>query len=266
MGPALVLALGCVAPTPFPADTRRWTEVSLSAQGNARIETEVQRETHTPGEAGRGAPGGVLGTRVLHTRGEVTIGSASPLRFDSTLPRPGDPWVLRWQHAISQIPATVTLDARGRPVALDDPDGWRQAAAEAIAVLPVPPGGPPPLDAERFVADLARTFPGLPPEEGPWIRPEPIAGVDVLREESCAREGRRDGAARVRCEGWCRAASDAGPQLFETTCWTEVWFDRQGLVGVETGYSGTRVWMEGGMVNDTPIAGQRLLVRDGGSE
>jgi hypothetical protein len=64
-----------------------------------------------------------------------------------------------------------------------------------------------------------------------------------------------------RCDGTCRAVQEAGPQLYEAECWTEVWFDRTGLLGVETGYVGTRVWMEGGMVSDVPVAGQRLLVR-----
>jgi len=255
----LAIWLGCTPPVSFPEETLRWTEVSLAAQGSARIHTEITRETLG---ASDGVPDGgqQIATRVLRTVGEIQIGSAEPLRFDSSEPRAADPWVLRWQHTVGSVPAGVTLDAAGRPEALQSPDRWQQAVREAVTTVHVPPGTAPPVDADAFLADLARTFPGQPPE-GPWARKEPLAGVDAVREEVCGRAGTRDGAPMWRCEGVCRARAEEGPQLFETDCWTEVWLDRRGLMGVETGYSGTRVWMEGGFVNDVPIAGQRLVVR-----
>lgn len=254
------LLLACTPPTPFPRDTQRWTEVSLSAQGDARVQTEVLRETHLPDEGAIGGTGTTLGTRVLRTQGEVQIGAAEPLRFDSGMPRPGDPWVLRWQHAVSAVPAVIELDASGRPRAMVDEAAWRSAVTAAVRVLPALPGAEPPIEPATFVADLTRSFPGRPPE-GAWHRVEPIAGVEAARDEVCQREGRRDGAPLWRCEGSCQAVTKEGPQLYEAECWTEVWYDRTGLVGMETGYVGTRVWMEGGMVSDAPVAGQQLLVR-----
>ncbi len=124
----LAVWLGCTPPVAFPEEALRWTEVSLAAQGSARIQTEITRETQSA-EGGVPDGGQRISTRILRTVGEIQIGSAEPLRFDSSEPRAADPWVLRWQHTVGSVPAAVRLDEGGRPATLDAPDRWREARA-----------------------------------------------------------------------------------------------------------------------------------------
>ena len=253
---ASMAAAACVPRGALPSQQVAWVELALTASGGSELEGTYHHHTE-PGSSGTWQ---VVTDR---TEGVVRAARSPALAFDSAAPSPADPWPLLLQHAIAAVPAQVEMDRQGRPLQLVDPEAWGLAARQAIAEVDVPPGtGEALIDPDGFVVNLARTFPGRPRARSTWVRQERIAGLLATRTETCGGIDRVDGERHLRCEGPCTAAADAPGDLFDTVCWTELWWDRHGLRKVESGYSGTLITLgDGPEPIDLPIAGQRLLVR-----
>lgn len=258
MSLALGLALaGCVPPRSLPDREVHWVEATLTASGGSTLEGIYRHRT----ERGNGSVWRVVTDR---TEGVVSAPRSPPLTFDSARPSAADPWPLVLQHAIAAVPAEVRLDDRGRPLSLLDPEHWAAQARQAVDQADVPGASADALiDPDGFVVNLARTFPGLPAAHEEWRRTERLAGLVAHRTERCGPK-RRDGGHRVvRCEGSAVAEPSTRGDLFDTSCWTEVHWDAEGLLKVESGYSGTLITSgEGPDPVDLPIAGQRLLARE----
>jgi hypothetical protein len=240
-------------PAAFPDRTVDYDEVVLTASARSSLESTVRYRVE-PGK------GGVWWVKTLRTEGVVYDDGQPITRFDSSTPRGSDAWPLVLQHAIAATPALITVDDRGRPSGLLDPDTWEVDALAAIGEAPVPAAARADtqlIDAEGFVANLARTFVGVPPR-GEWVRRERVAGLLAERREACEPVER----GVVRCEGRCVADDDPRGTLFGTDCWTEVAYDRDGITRIESGYAGTLVRSDGqGDAEDLPVAGQRLVLR-----
>lgn len=186
--------------------------------------------------------------------------------FDSAAPTDADPWPLTLQHLVASVPAEVRMGPAGAPEALVDPDGWTTAARAAVygSTLPVEAlaGAEPLFDPTGVVEDLARSFPGVPPEDGAWDRTERIAGVAAHRVEQCAVE--IDGPNRTwDCRGAVVGPSGGPARLHEVESWTRMVADRDGLRSLDAGYQGTLVMVgpDGRTVFDRPIAGRRRVER-----
>jgi len=247
------------APVAFPARTVDYDEVVLTASAGSSLESTVRYRI----EPGRSD---VWVVATLRTEGVVYDEGAPVMHYDSDTPKGADAWPLVLQHAIAARPAAVRVDTRGRPVALDDPATWADDALAALAQAPVPPaalGNDRLVDPDGYIANLARTFPGHPPR-GDWVRDERLAGLRARRTEICQPIGRVEGLPAVRCEGSCTADDDPRGTLYGATCWTEVRTDREGIVTIESGYSGTLIRTgSDGQAEDLPVAGQRLVRRVG---
>lgn len=196
---------------------------------------------------------------------------AAALSWSSQDPRPEDPWPIVMQHAVSSVPARIVLDDEGRPVRFADPDPWRRAARAAILDRELPEqalaASEALLDPDGVVRDLQRSFPGAPPVHEDWTREERIAGLVVVRRESCTVDER----LRQRiytCEGviedaQAEAQSQAAARIFASQSTTVLTLDRHGLVELDSRYSGTLVYVDatGERAQDRPIAGLRRVVR-----
>lgn len=257
--PVIAALAGCLRAGP-PADAlgRRaatWEVDVLVAAGDRSIEAHYTLRSERAG-------GDRWRLSTVRTAGTWTDANGAQA-FDSAVPSPADPWPLTLQHAISEVPVEVRVE-RGRPVALADPAAWQEAARAAVYAAPVPgaalASGEALVDPEGLLDDLARTFPGLPPAAGPWVRAERIAGVDAVRTETCAADG-----AGWRCEGVAEAAEGSSGKLFEVGTTTEVRVEGRDVVAVTSRYSGTLVTLApgGGGVEDQPIAGIRSVRRGG---
>lgn len=260
---AALSVLACAARRPPEASLGpegRWEVAVLAATGSREIEAHYHLATER------------LKKDRFRISTERTTGSwiepGDSASFDSASPTGSDPWPLTLQHLVASVPADLQIED-GRPVALLDEATWRDSARRAIYGSSLPaealPAGEALVDGSGLVADLARTFPGTPPE-GPWERRERIAGVDAILTEQC--EGGEPGPpperkTRWSCAGSARAAEGESAELFEVRTWTEVETDRVGLRSVETGYSGTLVTLSSGgtAADDRPITGFRRVVR-----
>jgi hypothetical protein len=252
----LLLLSACVhgpLPPALPRTGRDWAVAVSVASGDRMLESSYELHTEP-----------ISATHWLvstsSTKGRWTE-HGETRAFDSDAPTTRDPWPLVLQHLVASVPAEVEVED-GRVVALVDPEGWRKAARRAIYGSTLPTEaleiGEPLLDPEGLVADLARDFPGTPPGET-WVRPDKIAGLDATRTETCTAT-REDGWS---CEGHAEAAPGQDARLFETTTFTKLATDRQGLLWVETGYSGTLVTagIDGRSAEDRPISGLRRVQR-----
>lgn len=185
-----------------------------------------------------------------------------PAAFDSDQPTSRDPWPLVLQHLVATVPAEVEI-VDGRVTSLVHPEEWQAAARRAIWGSKLPnealDAGEPLLDPHGLVVDLARTFPGRPEPEREWVRTDRIAGLDVVVRETC--EPTESGWS---CAGSASSAAGQPASLFETATFTRLALDHQGLVWIETGYSGTLVSSVAGdraAVDDRPISGLRRVQR-----
>jgi hypothetical protein len=188
------------------------------------------------------------------------------LEWDSTNPRPDDPWPLLLQHAVSGVPAAIRFDALGRPQQLAEADAWRRAARSAMERLDLPAqaraSADALLDPVGIVRDLQRSLPGVPPDDTPWRREEQVAGILVDRVETCER--RRAGPRTTyRCEGTLEPHPTVAARLFDATSHTTLVVDARGLVQLDTSYEATMVVLDasGTVPLDRPIAGRRQVVR-----
>lgn len=185
-------------------------------------------------------------------------------RVDPSAPRDGDPWPIVLQRAVGSVPATVRFDDEGRPVELLDAEGWSQAARTAIEQAELPAvarlSGEALIDPDGLIRTLGRSFVGTPSEA--WSRPDRLAGVDVLRLETCERTRER-GLTTWTCRGSATGPDGNNTQLQDAATWTTVTIDRRGLVSVEDGWSGTLVHLDrdGQTITDSPVGGRRLLQR-----
>jgi hypothetical protein len=191
---------------------------------------------------------------------------AAAITWDSDQPQGSDPWPITLQHAISSIPAPIQMGPRGAPERLVDPETWRSAARQALEDTDLPPAavasGASLVDPEGVVRDLRRNFPGLPPEEGPWIRDETIAGVSARRVEACRRERSR-GRTTWTCQGRVEGPTEGAARLVDATSSTTLVVDRRGLSSLEYSYDGTLVVLapDGQQALDRAVAGRRKVVR-----
>lgn len=251
-------ASGTAAP---PADDPALYRVGVVAATGDRTVTAVyslEVNPHTDG---------VWTVRTRATEGAWEEGKQA-LSFDSTVPSPTDPWPLTLQHAIASVPAQVAIDETGRPVGLRDLPTWRQAASAAANATDLPPGADATrdqlLDPAGYLSDLQRTFPGLPPADGPWVRVERIAGVLVRRTETCT-PGQTVGRTRSwTCEGHLEVhrPPDLTIQAGQSTTTLKV--DRDGLAELTTTWAGTLVRTapgSGKTLSRVAFAGQRMVVR-----
>jgi hypothetical protein len=245
-------------PAPSPREPTVWVVGVVTGSGGRLI-----AESYTLRAVPRG--GGVWAFMTDHASGTIEEGAAA-LTWDSADPRPEDPWPLVVQHAISSVPAQIQLDDRGRPERLVDPEAWERAARASIADRGLPEQARssigPLLDPEGVVRDLRRTLPGLPPDDGPWVRDEQVAGLVVRRTEQCAveLEGRR---RAWRCEGTLASLGDVAAKLFDGTSTTRLVIDARGLVELTSTYEATLVYVDatGQRAVDRPVAGRRQVLR-----
>ncbi len=248
--------LGCAHRSPSWAP--RGAAVEWASAAVTTIDATTVEEQHTV----RVAPLGRGRFEVRTARSTVDIeGPTGRQTFASEAPGGADPWPLVLQHAIAATPATL-VQTRDGGLRLEDPEGWSEAAKDALLRTSLPPAavstGLPLVDPPGFEAELRRWFPGVP-ADGSLVRRERIAGVDAERREACTE--RREGAARIwRCEG---AATDGEGHLRELESWTELVADRRGLRSVESGWGGI-LSGPGGLV---PIVSRRVILRrDEGAE
>lgn len=203
-----------------------------------------------------------------HGEGTWEEGSAG-LTWDSASPKRIDPWPLTLQHAISTVPAEIEVDESGRLLALRSPEAWSRAARAAIESTDVPPqaraSAEALVDPDGVVRDLRRSFPGRPATGASWERTETLAGLEVTRIETCA-ESQQDRRTTWSCEGTLQGPTDGNARLVDGTSRTVVVVDARGLVEMTAAYTGTLVVLspDGRQALDRPIAGKRMVVRQGG--
>jgi hypothetical protein len=184
--------------------------------------------------------------------------------YDSDAPRPGAPWPLITQHAVAAVAVDVVFDRSGRPDRLVEPDAWRQQATAALETLDLPNAGVRSgealVDVDGLLLDLGRTFVGTPSSD--WTRTDRLTGVVVERHETCDLS-KVAGITTWTCRGDAAAVTDDDGQLQDAETWTTVRVDRQGLLDIEEGWSGTLVHLtrNGQTVTDSPIGGRRLVRR-----
>jgi len=198
-----------------------------------------------------------------HSRGwwEDDLGSYA---YDSAAPADTDPWPLTLQHLVASVPARLQLDPVGVPIAVLEADAWQAEARRRFAASALPsaalPIGEPLLDPAGLLADLARTFPGAPPD-GVWQRAEEIAGVWGVRREDCAHTLVGHGST-WDCAGSVTSPPDADARMHEVHTTTRLEVDAHGLQLHTSRYTGTLIAAgPSGEVRDRPVAGLRRTVR-----
>ncbi|MFT7518757.1 MAG: hypothetical protein ACI9MC_000889 [Kiritimatiellia bacterium] len=201
----------------------------------------------------------------IHTEGSVET-AHSALTYNSARPTSADPWPLTLQHAISTVPAAVRLDDSGRPAELLKADAWRSAGRIAAEKTELPTQAKQSatslLDTHGYLRDLCRNFPGTPPVDSTWTREEDVAGLPVRRIETCTQieEGR---VTTWTCEGHIEGPTEGGSRLVDAKSTTTLRVDKHGMIDLHTTYEGTlvRMSLDGERVLDSPVAGQRKVVR-----
>jgi hypothetical protein len=188
---------------------------------------------------------------------------AGAVRFDSHNRRHADPWPLVAVHEVGALPADVGFDGDGAPERLLDDDAWARRVIATLDALDVPgepvEGGVSLADPSGFLADLRRSFPGVPAED--WRRRMRVAGVEADRFERCERR-REAGLTRYSCDGTLSVPVGAGAILHDAVVTSEVALDRRGLVWLEERWSGTVVRLDAqGAMTDAPFAGVRRVER-----
>ncbi|TVQ86766.1 MAG: hypothetical protein EA397_19585 [Deltaproteobacteria bacterium] len=249
------------ASTALPDEAARISyRVGLVAGSGDRTVTDVFTLAAVPKR------GGVWSFRVETSESSIEQG-AGEISYNSDAPTPADPWPLVAQFAISAVPATIALDDRGRPLTMIDPQRWQRLARVEVERRALPHQAAQSIDAlldpEGLVRDLQRSLPGLPPDQGPWEREEHIAGLPILRRESCERSAR---GARTTwdCAGTLHIADpELGAKIFEGSSITTVTADRAGMLELDTLYDATLVFVDphSGQTRDRPIAGRRRVIR-----
>lgn len=253
----LTLALAAAAPQVRPAKSDAIYDIVVVAGiGARRIEGQTVLATSRQGS-------GVW--RIQTQRSNNTWDDTTEhVSYDSNAPSAGAPWPLITQHAVASVPAEIVFDRSGKPQRLHDKEAWRAQATAALVALDLPDAGVRSgealVDEDGFLLDLGRTFVGTPSSE--WTRTDRLTGVVVERNETC--EMSRDGGVSTwTCRGLATAASDDDGQLQNAETWTTIRADRQGLLDMEEGWSGTLVHLsrDGQTVTDSPIGGRRLVRR-----
>jgi hypothetical protein len=262
--PALLLALthsACATHRAGPPRRDATYEIAVVAAVGARTVTEHY--------AVRTAPAAAQAWRVHTAWTDSRVEDvAGPIAFDSRAPTRADPWPLVSQHAVASIPATVHFDARGRPDAILDAEGWAANARVAVRSLDLPEqavrSGLALVDAEGLLRDLIRVFPGAPrthaAAEAEWSRPLRLAGVELPRVERCEAVV-AEGLTTWTCEGPLALPAGGSTLVHEGESWSTLVLDRRGLRSFEEGWSGTLVQRDGGGLRDQPFAGRRLVQR-----
>ena len=247
--------LGGVPPASLGRSPQLWEVVVVVASGGRVLSAAYTLQTEPAGERR-------LSVRTLHTMGSWEEGGEL-YSFDSEAPAQTDPWALSAQHLISSVPAVIELSRLGRPQVMVEPEAWREGARQLLYRSTLPHealiASQPLLDPTGLVLDLSRTFPGLPPGEI-WSRQDRIAGVRVERTEDCQHTA---SPPLWSCSGSIQAEEGQSVRLYEVESWTNISYDRRGLLEVESGYSGTRIDRSGpgGEPTDEPIAGRRSVRR-----
>jgi hypothetical protein len=194
-------------------------------------------------------------------RSLTTVEGGETWRFDSAAPQPTDPWPVSQQHAIAAVPVRILVDALGRPSAVADP-GWQETALAALAALPLPASaaasGEALVDEAGIIEGYARDFPGYPPKNGAWVRPERVAGVLAQRTETCTTAA-DDGQTVIQCAGTVEA-----PALQGGVSRTELTYDRHGLVRMDTSWEATV--LVGAERRPTFVGARRRVQRQGEPE
>ena len=252
----MVLLAGCArAPLPTPGRSPCTWDVGVAiANGDRTLEAIYSLSTEPLDR-------GVWRVATVRTQG-TWESSGTVESFDSASPTGADPWPLTLQHLVAAVPADVRMEG-GRATEIMGPDDWSQRARAAIYASNLPveavATGEPLVDPAGLLADLERSFPGLPPD-GDWIRSEKMAGVAARRTETCTSAATRS-ERTWDCEGIAEA--DGSARFFEVRTWTRIAADRLGMSWMETGYSGTLVLMapDGASALDRPIAGLRRIER-----
>lgn len=192
---------------------------------------------------------------------------AGEIAYDSTNPQADDPWPLVAQFAISSVPADVELGPSGRPERMLHADRWRRSAQTEVSRRDLHPQAAASVDAlldpAGLIKDLQRNLPGLPPDGEIWEREEVIAGIRVVRSETCERS-RRAGQRHWECRGTLQVADEGeAVKLYESTSYTRISADAQGMTELDTLYDATMVYVDAstGTTRDKPIAGRRRVLR-----
>lgn len=234
-------------------------DVAVAAASGNRSMTSLYTLEVTP------LPPDVWAFRTIHSEGTWEEGGER-LQFDSSAPKPSEPWPIVQHHAVAGVAARVRLSEAGVPVAMVDEQRWEADARQALHALGLPPeavrSGEALVDPGGVVRDLARDFPGVPPAEGAWVRSQRLAGVEGRRVEDCVVAA--PGARTVwTCEGRIESPPGGPALLHDVTTWTTVEVDRRGVVQIEDSYAGTLVVLgpDGTGVLDRAIAGRRLVQR-----
>jgi hypothetical protein len=208
---------------------------------------------------------GVYAFTTVDAEGTWEEGQAS-LAWDSRTPSGRDPWPVTIQHAIATVPAQVRLGDDGMPIALSDEQTWRSAASASVAAAGLPDeaqaSAAAMLDADGYLRDLRRDFPGAPSPNGTWAREELLAGLPAQRVETCSRSARA-GTVTYDCSGRVEGPTDGNARLVDTTSSTRLVVDRRGVVEMSSSYEGTMVVLapDGRAALDRAIVGQRKVVR-----
>lgn len=257
------LLFGCAPrmPHPLPSASRPATfRVAVAAgQGDAIVSQLSTLESHP-----KNKDSVVLLTS--QTEGSLSRRDAE-VTFDSRSPSPADPWPITLQHAVAQVPAQVRYSAEtGQIMELVDVESWKNSARSAIRALRLPPeaiaSGDAMVDPEGLLGDLRRYFPGSPSIGSSWRRADRIGGVMVTREETCALQ-RQKGQRIYQCTGVFQAQDTQVAYIQGAASTTNITIDKQGLVRMESQYSGTlhRPIMGGSDTIDQPIYGRRVVQR-----
>lgn len=208
------------------------------------------------------APGDAVTFRTVRSEGSWEEGGEAHA-WDSDAPAGSTPWALTLQHAIASVPTPVTL-VDGRPTGLVDADAWRANVAEVLASSDLPiaalRAASGLIEPEGVLADLQRSFPGLPSPT--WTRQGAVAGVGATREETCTRS-RSGGRTTWECAGQFTAPPGSPAGLRDVRCTARVVADRRGLVAYESGFDGVLVLLgpDGQPAAERAVAGRRLVER-----
>lgn len=242
----LPLLLACRPPSAaVPSGGSTWIVVAVSATPDRLVSatTWLRVAQARPAEA-------TVATLRAEGTWETPEGSGS---WASDAIDGATPWPLRIQHVVASVPAAFAWSDDGSPTQVIDPDGWREQVVVALAALELPTEALSTVsnvvDPDGLLRDLRRTFPGVPPASGPWVRDEGFGARTLTRSETCAR-ARDGGTVTWRCSG-----TVDGDGVSEGAATTSLVVDRRGLVEVESRW-------EALIAGVGPVGVRRLVVRE----
>ena len=186
--------------------------------------------------------------------------------FDMSAPKVSDPWPVAIQHAISSTPAEIQIGPNGVPEKMIDVDAWKEDAWQSFQALGLPhqarSSANALMDPKGVVADLLRSFPPAPEPTGVWRRTATIAGIDVMRVETCALSIERS-VREWTCAGTTSSAATPRGKLLDIKTQSILTVDKMGIARLEETYDGVLVTRADGLgrVPHRVVAGKRVVSR-----